>query len=118
MTALVLAAMIGHVNLKHACYVADQFQDVNIPIEPAVSSTEVAKAAVVIGPSKTLLGSSLTLRNGKHYFADLASQQTRSRESYALLRAIGVEHPEATFAGTLWPVKKAIPRPFAVVSCK
>jgi hypothetical protein len=72
---------------------------------------------VVIGPSKTLLGSSLTLRNGRRYFADLVSQQARSKESYALLHAIGVEHPEATFAGTLWPVKKAIPRPFSVVSC-
>jgi hypothetical protein len=34
--ALVLVVMIGHVNIKHACYVADHFQDVNIPIEPAV----------------------------------------------------------------------------------
>ena len=118
MTGLLLAAIVGHLNLKHACYVANQFQDVNVPITPVRSSTEVVKAAAVIGPSRTMLGSALTLRNGTRYFADLASQQTRSTESYDLLRAIGIRHPEAKFAGTLWPVTKAIPRPFSVVSCE
>jgi hypothetical protein len=117
MTALLLAIVVGNVNMKHACYVAEQFRNVNVPLEPAVSSTEVVKTAAVIGPSNTLLGSALTLRNGKRYFADVASQQPRSKESYALLRAIGVVRPEPAFAGTLWPLKHALPAAFRLVSC-
>lgn len=117
MIAPLPVAVVGYVNVKHACYVAEQFQDVNVPIAPAISSTEVARTAIVIGPSGSLLGSVLTLRSGKHYFADLSSQQMRSPDSYALLRAFGIDDPEARFAGTLWPVVKAVPRPFSVVSC-
>lgn len=116
MTPLLFVAVLA-TSAKHACYVSNQFYEVNVPIAPAVSSTEVVKTSAVFGRSKTMLGSMLTLRNGRRYFADPATQSPRSPESYELLRALGV-HPEETYAGTLWPVTRRIPAPFLVVSCK
>ncbi len=118
MTPLLFASVLNHTTVKHACYVANQFYEVNIPIAPAAKTTEVVKTAAVFGPSKTVLGSALTLRDGKRYFADPATQQQRSQESYALLRALGVQRPEGTYAGTMWHVTKPIPRSYVVVSCK
>jgi len=112
-----LFVAVLHTSFTHACYVSKQFYEVNVPIAPAVSSTEVVKTSAVFGRSKMLLGSALVLRNGKHYFADRATQNHRSPESYGLLRALGVQHPEETYSGTLWPVTKPIPPSFLVVSC-
>jgi hypothetical protein len=116
-TLFLLIALLN-TSTKHACSVSNQFYEINVPIAPAISSTEVVKTAAVFGGSKTMLGSTLTLRNGKRYFADPATQQHRSHESYELLRELGVQHPEDTYAGTLWPVTKPVPRSFLVVSCK
>ena len=116
MTPLLLVALLN-TSAKHACRVSNQFYEVNVPIAPAVSSTEVVKTSAVFGGSKIMLGSTLTLRNGKRYFADPATQQRRSQESYQLLRALGIRHPEENYAGTLWPVTKPVPRSFLVVSC-
>ena len=115
-TPLLFVAVLS-TSAKHACYVSNQFYEVNIPIAPAVPSTEIVKTSAVFGRSKAMLGSVLTLRNGRRYFADPATQSHRSRESYELLRALGVR-PEETYAGTLWPVTRPIPGSFLVVSCK
>jgi hypothetical protein len=109
--------------VRNGCHEVAMWQNVNIPIAPAVASTEVLRGTAIFD-STDFLGALLTLRNGKAYAtaavrAAAVGSDVPSAASIRLLRQLGIANRDAVSLGSVTPVgrRRAIPTSYTTVVC-
>jgi hypothetical protein len=114
---------LNFTTVRNGCHEVAMWQSVNIPVAPAVASTEVQRGTAIFD-SSDYLGTLLTLRNGKTYYSAAAGtavigSRARSLASLKLLRRLGIANPDALSRGSVTPVdtRRPIATPYTVVEC-
>jgi hypothetical protein len=127
MLAAVVVALsvlgLSFATVRNGRHEVAMWQSVNIPVAPAVASTEVRRGTAIFD-STDFLGALLTLRNGKAYAtaavrAAAVGSNVPSAASIRLLRQLGITNGAAASLGSVTPVgqRRAIPASYTTIVC-
>jgi hypothetical protein len=122
--ALVLATSVialSYTTVQHGCHDVAMWEDVNIPVAPAVASSEVVRGTAIYN-SSSYLGMLLTVRSGAVYFA--AATPSAAPDAVAagvktLLQKLEIREPDATARGKVNIVRtaKRLPATYIAIDC-
>jgi hypothetical protein len=112
---------LSYITVQHGCRDVAMWEDVNIPVAPAVTSSEVVRGTAIYD-SSDFLGMLLTVRSGTVYFAAATPSDGSNAVSAGvrtLVQRLAINSPDATARGKVNVVgrSKHLPVAYTAIDC-